>query len=1057
MGKKVHLLLLLTLVLPPYTGAQSSLRSVRRDIHHDLSAPLRDLARDSAPGGQVAPPHQRVSEEDADRVEAAPDEFRENQAFKNADLVSDSAHTAAQRASALAPPPAVAVTVLRNFDGLTDTGDWSVPDNDGAVGDTQYVQWVNVQFAVYDKATGTKTLGPIKGTVLWNGFGGPCQTANSGDPIAQFDKIAHRWVLTQHAAPAGGPNLDCVAVSTTADATGTYYRYAFQVTSYYPDYPKLAVWPDAYYLTVDELSPATGYSMVGAVACALQRSAMLTGATALSVCFTTSGPAHHSLLPSDLDGTIAPPAGSPNYMLSLGTNALNLWRFHVDFVTTANSTFTGPTSVPVNTFVKACNGVVCVPQAGATQTLDSIADRLMWRLAYRHFADGHESLVTNHSTGSGTSVVRWYEIQSPGTTPEVVQQGNINPDANYRWMGSVAMDQMGDVAAGYSESSSAMNPAIYINGRKVSDPLNTMEGETLVFAGTGSQSGSNRWGDYSSMTIDPTDDCTFWYTSQYLAVTGSFNWNTRIVSFKFPGCSSVQPAVSLAPSTLFFPNQAAGTTSAEKTITLTNHQSVTLHVSDVAASGDYAETDNCQPTVAAGATCAIKVSFSPTVGGTRTGQLTVTDDAGNTPQIANLTGTGTTPTASLSSAHLFFGVHAVGSTSSLQTVTVTNKGQAPLKVSNIAASGGYVQSNTCVGTAVQPGATCTVSAKFVPSVLGLNNGWLTITDNAPGAPHLIEVSGSGDPPLALSPPTFAFGTVAVGGTSTPQTLTLTNYLTTPINFTYSVSGSYSVAAAGANPCATTLVAGTQCTLQLTFTPHTSGVTNGAFSIAYNAADSPQSAGLFSTGSGGSAPPLSFQSTTLSFGSVLLGTTSAAKTVLVTNTSGSSITFSSVTASADFSVSGCAGTLAAGKQCQVTVKFTPTMGAAISGAVTFKDSAAISPQSIYLSGTGLLPVTLSPASLTFAAQTVGTTSAAKALTVTNNQVAAITISSITASGEYTAVAGGSTPCGSSLAAKASCTVSVKFTPAVKGTIGGAVTIVHSANTSPQIVELSGTGQ
>ena len=1053
MGKNLGLLLVLPLLTTSWAGAQT--RSVRSDVHHDTSAPLRELARTATP---ASPKH---GEDDGDRPAGPKSEpsadLKENAAFK--DVPSADSATPRQtrhRHSAASSSPATNVTIGLNFDGLTDTSFWSVPDNDGAPGDTQYVQWINVQYAVFDKATGRKILGPLAGATLWSGFGGPCQTANSGDPIVQFDKIAHRWVLTQHATPSGGPYYDCVAVSLTADATGRYYRYAFQLTSNFPDYPKLSVWPDAYYVTLDEQNVANGYTFVDAMACALDRTAMLKGSAAQAVCFTTTGPLFHSLLPADLDGSILPPAGAPNYMLNLGTNALNLYQFHVDFQTTANSTFTGPVSVPVNAFVKACAGQICVPQAGTTQTLDSLADRLMWRLAYRHFPDGHESLVTAHAVGASNSVLRWYEIQNPGGTPQVVQQGNINPDSNYRWMGSVAMDQVGDIAAGYSESSSAMSPAIYFSGRQASDPLNTMGGETLVFASAGSQEGSNRWGDYSSMTIDPTDDCTFWYTNQYLPAAGSFNWNTRIVSFRFPGCSAAQPPVSLAPSTLFFPSRPVGTTSPGQIITLTNNQNVALTLSNIGASGDYTENDNCPSSVAAGGSCTLTVKFSPSVGGTRTGQITVTDDAGS-PQVANATGTGTTPTVSFSSPHLQYGVHAVGSTSDLQTVTVTNKGQAPLNINAISASGNYLESDTCVGNSVPPGSTCTVNAQFAPSVLGVNNGWLTLSDNAPGSPHLIEASGSGASPLTLSPSTFAFGTVAVGSGSAPQTLTLINYLGTTINFSDSASGSYAVAAGGANPCGTSLTGGSRCTLLVTFSPATNGILNGAVSVVSNAANSPEAAGLFGTGSGGSAPPLSFQSTTLTFGSVLLGTTSAAKTVLVTNVSGSPLTFSAVTASADFSVSGCAGTLAAGKQCKVTVKFTPTLGSPISGALTFSDNAAVSPQSIYLNGTGLLPVTLAPASLTFTGQTVGTTSAPQAVTVTNNQATALTITSVNASGDFAAVAGGSNPCADTLPAHASCTLSVTFTPAVKGKIGGAVTVAHSAATSPQIVEFTGTGE
>jgi hypothetical protein len=270
---------------------------------------------------------------------------------------------------------------------------------------------------------------------------------------------------------------------------------------------------------------------------------MLAGAAATQVCFQQSSSVG-SLLPSDLDGTIAPPAGEPDFFMNFGSNSLNLWKFHVDFVTPANSTFTGPTTLPVAAFTAACSGGgTCIPQPNTSNQLDSLADRLMYRLAYRRFSDGHESLVVNHSvTVSGSrrksvTGVRWYEVRNPNGTPAVFQQGTFSPNTNSRWMGSIAMDKFGDIALGYSESSSSLFPSIAYTGRVPADTLGTMEAENLAFQGSGSQTGSlHRWGDYSSMSVDPVDDCSFWFTTEYLAVTGSFNWSTRILSFKFPGC-----------------------------------------------------------------------------------------------------------------------------------------------------------------------------------------------------------------------------------------------------------------------------------------------------------------------------------------------------------------------------------------------------------------------------------------------------------------------------------------------------------------------------------------
>ncbi len=445
---------------------------------------------------------------------------------------------------------AVGTTAGLGFDGLGacagNTTCYDPPDTNGAVGATQYVQWVNAAFAVYDKARGTIAAGfPKTGNTLWTGFGGGCEVNNDGDPIAQYDKAAGRWVLTQFSItnPSTNGYLQCVAVSTTSDATGTYNRYAFSYgTTQFNDYPKLGVWPDGYYVTYNIFN--NGSTFAGAKTCAFDRTAMLVGAAATQQCFQLST-SYGGLLPSDLDGATAPPAGSPNFLLNFGSNALNLWKFHVDWTTPANTTLTGPTSIPVAAFSAACNGGGnCIPQPGTSQKLDSLADRLMYRLAYRHFADGHESLVVNHSvTVAGSNRrnsytgVRWYELRTPNS-PTVYQQGTYAPDTTTsRWMGSIAMDKLGNMALGYSASSGSVYPSLRYTGRTAGDALGAMQAENTLLAGGGSQLPNlSRWGDYSSMTVDPVDDCTFWYTTEYLKSSGTFNWSTRIASFKFPTC-----------------------------------------------------------------------------------------------------------------------------------------------------------------------------------------------------------------------------------------------------------------------------------------------------------------------------------------------------------------------------------------------------------------------------------------------------------------------------------------------------------------------------------------
>ncbi len=436
---------------------------------------------------------------------------------------------------------AVSTSAGLNFEGLGQgeygfTPNAAPPDTNASVGSTQVVEWVNESFAVFDKATGALVYGPAAGNTLWTGFGGGCATNNDGDPVVHFDRIAQRWIFTQFSVSTT-PYLQCVAVSTTADATSAYNRYSFQMPNF-NDYPKLAVWPDAYYMTFNMFS---GNSFVGGRACALNGAAMRAGTAAMAVCFQLSS-SFGGLLPADLDGATLPPAASNEFFLNFGTNSLNLWKFHVDFTTTNNSTFTGPTNLAVAPFSEACGGGSCVQQTGTKEQLDSLGDRLMYRLAYRNFGT-YQTMVATHSVAVGTSRknpytgVRWYEVRNPGGTPVVYQQSTFSPDTTFRWMPSIAMDKAGNMALGYSASSSAIHPAIRYTGRLFTDALNTMGIENSVIAGTGSQTnGLNRWGDYSSMALDPSDDCTFWYANEYIASNGTFNWHTRLASFKFPTC-----------------------------------------------------------------------------------------------------------------------------------------------------------------------------------------------------------------------------------------------------------------------------------------------------------------------------------------------------------------------------------------------------------------------------------------------------------------------------------------------------------------------------------------
>lgn len=435
-----------------------------------------------------------------------------------------------------------ALNTPTSFDGVGIPNyavQYAPPDTNGATGATQYVQWVNVDFAVFDKATGAMAPGfPKPGNSIWAGFGGYCEQYNDGDPIVQWDKANQRWILTQFAVTQGAAAgyRQCVAVSTGPDATGTYNRYEFNYGVDFNDYPKVGVGTDGnYYITFNLFRRGKTFS--GGQVCAYNGAAMRTGTAATQACYNV-GTSYGGLLPADIDGPTQ--RATDEYVANFGTNSLNLWKFHADFATSTFS-LVGPTNLPVAAFSKACGGGTCIPQPGTNNQLDSLADRLMYRLARRQFA-GYDAYVVNHSVASNSvSGVRWYELRT-GTdlsNPSVYQQGTYQPDSAFRWMGSIAMDKTGNIVMGYSKSSSSILPNIFYTARTPTDPLGTMpNGEVSLGAVPGgSQTGTlHRWGDYSSLSLDPYDDCTMWYTTEYLQSNGSFNWSTRIGKIKPPGC-----------------------------------------------------------------------------------------------------------------------------------------------------------------------------------------------------------------------------------------------------------------------------------------------------------------------------------------------------------------------------------------------------------------------------------------------------------------------------------------------------------------------------------------
>jgi hypothetical protein len=418
------------------------------------------------------------------------------------------------------------------------------------------------------------------------------------------------------------------------------------------------------------------------------------------------------------------------------------------------------------------------------------------------------------------------------------------------------------------------------------------------------------------------------------------------------------------------------------------------------------------------------------------------------------------PAVSLSATTENFGNEVINGTSPSKMVTLSNTGTATLTITSITSSGDFGESDNCAGS-VLAGGHCTLTLTFTPSVLGALSGALTIVDNAVTSPQLISFSGSGIAPLSITPATLAFGTVTVGNTSSSKTATLMNNTASSLSISFSASGDYVAVGNGTSPCGSTLNANAKCTIGVTFHPHSNGSTNGSVAVTFNGSLSPQILALSGTGSGGATAPLTFSPASLSIASTLVGTTSPAKTVTVTNTGATSITLSSLSASGDFAAMGsgtspCGGALAAGAKCTFTVTFSPSYSGSTKGSVTITDTAPVSPQVYDVSGTGVLPVSLSPSSLTFPAQTVGTSSPAKTVMLTNNLSTMLTITGIVASGDYS-ISTGTNACSGTLLSLKKCTIYVVFSPTATGSIKGAVTVTYTGSFSPQEVKLTGTGQ
>jgi len=830
-----------------------------------------------------------------------------------------------------------------HFPGVGANG-YAPSDANLAVGPNHVVQMVNTEIAVYDKSGNIFPNYPQTIGSLFAKLGGGC-AGEWGDPIVQYDKAADRWLISQLGS-FSSPYLWCVAVSTTNDPTGAYYLYSYSFdnfenlgANFLPDYPKVAVWPtstNSTYLATYNLY-TNGASAYGAALCAYDRAAMIAGAPSpASICATIY--LDISFLPSDLDGSTLPPAGSPAYFLTWETaTTLRYYAMSPNFANPGSSTLSAATDIPVAALSLACGGGTCIPQANTTQQLDSLGDRVMYRMAYRNYGD-HEAMVVSQAVTAGSSVgVRWYELRPLNGAFTVYQQGTFAPDSNYRWMSSAAMDQAGDIAIGYSVSSSTMFPAIRYTGRLASDPLGAMRSENSLLEGTGSQVGLSRWGDYSAMRIDPSDDCTFWYTNQYVPSTGSFNWATDIGSFKLSGCSAPAPDFSISAS----PASQAVAQGSPASYTLTVAPSngftgnVSLSVAGLPTGANPSFTSNPITGGSWNSTMNVTTTASTPAG---TYPLTVTGTSGNLTHSATVTlvvNAAQTPNFSISAAP------------SSQAVT---QGNATSYTATVTPSGGFAGNVSLSASGLPSGAAGTFSPT---SITGSGNSTLTVTTIASTA------SGS--------------YTVTITGTSGNVTHTTTVTLT--VN---SGSQSFSVSAA---PTSRTVTQGSSASYTATVAP--SGGFAGSVTLTVSGlptgARTTFSSNPINGGSGNSTMRVTTSSST----------PTGSYTLTITGTSGSntqSTTVTLVVNSFSISVSPSSQTVTPGNTTTYTVTVSAING--FNGTVSLRarnlpsnSSASFNPSSIRGSGTSTMTVTTTT-STTIGTFNVGVRGSSSNLTLTS---------------------------------------------------------------------------
>ena len=669
-------------------------------------------------------------------------------------------------------------------------------------------------------------------------------------------------------------------------------------------------------------------------------------------------------------------------------------------------------------------------------------------------------------TAAGTRTTTLYVADNATGSPQPVTFSGIATAATAAASLSITVLSFGNESVGGTSATQAVtltntgNAALTVTGITVSGTNASDFGQTNTCGSSLTASASCA----ISISFKPSAAGA---RAAIISIADSATGSPQTISLSGTGTS---PAISVSPASLSFGNQSVNVASGVQTIALSNTGNAALTISGISISGanaaDFSQTNNCGSSVAAGSSCSISVIFTPVASGNRAASLAITDNATGSPQAVNLSGTGTSPAASVSPSGLAFGNQSVNVASGAQTITLSNTGNAALSVTAVSISGtnatDFSQTNNC-GSSVAAGVSCAISVIFTPAASGSRTGSLTITDNATGSPQAVSLSGTGATPAASeSPSGLAFGNQSVNVASGAQTITLSNTGNAALSVTaISISGTNATDFSQTNNCGLSVAAGVSCAISVIFTPAASGSRAGSLTITENATGSPQAITLTGTGTVSTA---GVSPSSLTFGSLSVGTASAAQIVTLNNTGNTALSVTSVSISGtnatDFAeTNNCGASVPAGSSCTVSINFTPAAAGSRVASLAIADSATGSPQCITVSGTGTtIPgsATLSPSSVTFSSEAIDMSSPTQTMTLTNTGTTALTISGIAIAGTNSSDFTQNNNCGSSVAAGATCTIVMQFTPAAVGVRAATISISDNAASTPQTAALSGTG-